>query len=101
MYKLAPNRACQIEVSGEWTDPVSDLDYTFSAKVIISRDYEVESVDFLSIDVYDANEPLNNDVAYILASSAVVNARLKKIAGDEALEKVQSADFDAEGERES
>lgn len=98
--KTLPNRACQIHVSCEYTDPVTFLEYEFSATVIISREYEVEVVNFLSIDVYDANEPLNEDVAYILASAQPINEQLRKIAGDKALEKVQIADFDAESERE-
>lgn len=94
--KTLPNRVCQIEVSGEWTDPQNGLEYNFSAKVIVSRDYEIEAVDFTSMDVYDANEALNHDMAWVLATNKNVKEQLEATAGIKAIEKIQSADFDKE-----
>ena len=94
------NRVCQIEVACEWHDPVTHLDYDFSAKVIVSRSYEIETVDFLSIDVYGGDEPLDHDVAWVLAMQKPVKENLETIAGAKALEKVQYEDFAREGDRE-
>ncbi len=102
MFKLksSPNRVCQIEVVGEWVDPVTNLEYDFLAKVIVSRDYDIEAVDFLAIEVYDGDVALDEDVAYILANHSAVKSNLEAIAGEKAIEKVQSEDFSAECERE-
>lgn len=98
MFKLSPplNRVCQIEVAGEWVDPQTFLQYDFSAKVIVSRNFEVESVDFLSIDVYDADEPIDSDVAYILANNEVIKERLEEVAGNKAIAKAHAVDFERE-----
>lgn len=94
--KTAINRVCQVEVSAEWTDPVTNLQYDFSAKVFLSRDYEVQNIDFLSIDVYDADKPLDRDVAWILATGKTIKEQLESVATEKALEKVQLVDFDGE-----
>lgn len=98
--KIAPNRVCQIEVVGEWQDPQNGLDYDFSAKVILNRDYEVEDVEFTSIDVYDGDHPLDYDTAYVLSNNKVIKEQLESVAGTKAIEKANSADFCREVERE-
>ncbi len=104
MYNHLPyptvNRVCQKEVACEWIDPLNGLQYDFSAKVIVSHDYEVESVDFLSIDVYDGDQEIDTDVAWIMANSTTVKQNLEKIAGSKAIEKAQEEDFAVEVERE-
>lgn len=91
--KTAPNRVCQIEVTCEWQDPLNGLDYDFSAKVIINRHYEAEAVEIVSVDVYDADEPLDSDVAWVLANTTAIRNNLECVAINKALDKVHSADF--------
>lgn len=93
------NRVCQITVACEWKDPINDVQYDFSADVILSKDYEVESVEITSIDGYKSDQKLDRDIVYILSHNHTVRTQLEATAGRKALEKAQEADFEPEGEQ--
>lgn len=94
------NKTAQIEVVGEFIDPITSLEYTFSAKVLLNFERQVEVVIFTSINVYEDGEELDRDTACVLAGKRDVVENLEEIASRKAVEKAQVEDYSKECERE-